>query len=303
MGQARSVLESALNSRPTNPVNADLPGQSAQVWMSSDNFDLTPMPKSGATVAVDDGRRALLMVCAATGIYEHYFGDPSTGNLATAKAMEQPMLLMFQERQELWKDVFTTIIDYVLDRVSLAPGGVIGGTITTNDYGEVKVDNGELDRSFEVSFPPILQEDINERVDAIIKSTTMNGQEEAGTIDFKTATTMLLKALGEDTDIVDTLFPNEPKSWEEVEEEKREQALAIAAGAQTPEGQQAAQAAKADSAAQQAQRRADDSTSGSPEGRAQAATGETEEAYMEMLDRMVAELQEKGVDAFGGYDD
>lgn len=303
MGQARSVLENALNSRPTNPVNADLPGQSAQVWMSSDNFDLTPMPKSGATVAVDDGRRALLMVCAATGIYEHYFGDPSTGNLATAKAMEQPMLLMFQERQELWKDIFTTIIDYVLDRVSLAPGGAIGGTVTVNDYGEVKVDNGELDRSFEVTFPPILQEDVNERVDAIIKSATMNGQEEAGTIDFKTATTMLLKALGEDTDIIDTLFPNEPKSWEEVEEEKREQALAIAAGAQTPEGQQAAQAAKADSAAQQAQQRADGSTSGSPESRAQAATGETEEAYMEMLDRMVAELQEKGVDAFGGYDD
>ena len=109
MAQAKQVLEGAINGG-SNLMNSDLPGQAAQVWMSSDNFDLAPMPKSGATVAVDDGRRALLMVCAATGIYEHYFGDPSTGNLATAKAMEQPMLLMFQERQELWTDVFNTIL-------------------------------------------------------------------------------------------------------------------------------------------------------------------------------------------------
>lgn len=292
MGQAKQVLEGAINGG-SNPMNSDLPGQAAQVWMSSDNFDLAPMPKSGATVAVDDGRRALLMVCAATGIYEHYFGDPSTGNLATAKAMEQPMLLMFQERQELWTDVFNTILGYVINQSALKPGGKLRGVMSFNDYGESYVDMGDTDRSVDVKFPPILQEDVNERIDAIVKSVTLSGQTPANTIDLKTATTQMLTALGEDTDIVDKLFPDDPKSWDEVEEEKQQKALEIAMGQQSAADQQAAQAAKASRAIDDAEDDAKAKKDGkTPEER---AAGETEESYIDMLDRMVSELRERGI--------
>lgn len=298
MNAALNTLRGAVSGTPGAAVDGDLPGQSAQVWMSTDNFDLAPMPKSGATVAVDDGRRALLMVCAATGIFEHYFGDPSTGNLATATAMEQPMRLMFQERQQLWIDTLTTILNYVIDRSALSTAGSLNGNLVYNDYGEAHVDTGSTDRSFEVTFPPILQEDVNQRVDAILKAVTLSGQDEAGTIDLKTATTMLLTALGEDTDIVETLFPDDPKPWSEVEAEKQAQALAIAQGQQSARDQQAAQGAAAQARADQGDAQRDASTSGDPEDRAAAATGETEESYMRMLDRMVRELQEKGTDAF-----
>lgn len=292
MAQAKQVLEGAINGG-SNPMNSDLPGQAAQVWMSSDNFDLAPMPKSGATVAVDDGRRALLMVCAATGIYEHYFGDPSTGNLATAKAMEQPMLLMFQERQELWTDVFNTILGYVINQSALKPGGKLRGVMSFNDYGESYVDMGDTDRSVDVKFPPILQEDVNERIDAIVKSVTLSGQTPANTIDLKTATTQMLTALGEDTDIVDKLFPDDPKSWDEVEDEKQQKALEIAMGQQSAADQQAAQAAKAANAIDDAEEDAKAKKDGkTPEER---AAGETEESYISMLDRMVAELRERGI--------
>ena len=292
MAQAKQVLEGAI-SGASNPMNSDLPGQAAQVWMSSDNFDLAPMPKSGATVAVDDGRRALLMVCAATGIYEHYFGDPSTGNLATAKAMEQPMLLMFQERQELWTDVFNTILGYVINQSALKPGGKLRGVMSFNDYGESYVDMGDTDRSVDVKFPPILQEDVNERIDAIVKSVTLSGQTPANTIDLKTATTQMLTALGEDTDIVDKLFPEDPKSWDEVEDEKQQKALEIAMGQQSAADQQVAQAAKASKAIDDAEDDAKAKKDGkTPEER---ATGETEESYIDMLDRMVAELRERGI--------
>lgn len=292
MAQAKQVLEGAINGG-SNPMNSDLPGQAAQVWMSSDNFDLAPMPKSGATVAVDDGRRALLMVCAATGIYEHYFGDPSTGNLATAKAMEQPMLLMFQERQELWTDVFNTILGYVINQSALKPGGKLRGVMSFNDYGESYVDMGEIDRSVDVKFPPILQEDVNERIDAIVKSVTLSGQTPANTIDLKTATTQMLTALGEDTDIVDKLFPDDPKSWDEVEEEKQQKALEIAMGQQSAADQQAAQAAKAANAIEDAEDDAKAKKDGkTPEER---AAGETEESYIDMLDKMVSELRERGI--------
>lgn len=292
MAQAKQVLEGAINGG-SNPMNSDLPGQAAQVWMSSDNFDLAPMPKSGATVAVDDGRRALLMVCAATGIYEHYFGDPSTGNLATAKAMEQPMLLMFQERQELWTDVFNTILGYVINQSALKPGGKLRGVMSFNDYGESYVDMGDTDRSVDVKFPPILQEDVNERIDAIVKSVTLSGQTPANTIDLKTATTQMLTALGEDTDIVDKLFPEDPKSWDEVEEEKQQKALEIAMGQQSAADQQAAQAAKAANAIDDAEEDAKAKKDGkTPEER---AAGETEESYISMLDKMVSELRERGI--------
>lgn len=292
MAQAKQVLEGAINSG-SNPMNSDLPGQAAQVWMSSDNFDLAPMPKSGATVAVDDGRRALLMVCAATGIYEHYFGDPSTGNLATAKAMEQPMLLMFQERQELWTDVFNTILGYVINQSALKPGGKLRGVMSFNDYGESYVDMGDTDRSVDVKFPPILQEDVNERIDAIVKSVTLSGQTPANTIDLKTATTQMLTALGEDTDIVNKLFPDDPKSWDEVEEEKQQKALEIAMGQQSAADQQAAQAAKAANAIDDAEEDAKAKKDGkTPEER---AAGETEESYIDMLDKMVSELRERGI--------
>lgn len=292
MAQAKQVLEGAINGG-SNPMNSDLPGQAAQVWMSSDNFDLAPMPKNGATVAVDDGRRALLMVCAATGIYEHYFGDPSTGNLATAKAMEQPMLLMFQERQELWTDVFNTILGYVINQSALKPGGKLRGVMSFNDYGESYVDMGDTDRSVDVKFPPILQEDVNERIDAIVKSVTLSGQTPANTIDLKTATTQMLTALGEDTDIVDKLFPDDPKSWDEVEEEKQQKALEIAMGQQSAADQQAAQAAKASNAIDDAEEDAKAKKDGkTPEER---AAGETEESYLSMLDKMVSELRERGV--------
>ena len=292
MAQAKQVLEGAINGS-SNPMNSDLPGQAAQVWMSSDNFDLAPMPKSGATVAVDDGRRALLMVCAATGIYEHYFGDPSTGNLATAKAMEQPMLLMFQERQELWTDVFNTILGYVINQSALKPGGKLRGVMSFNDYGESYVDMGDTDRSVDVKFPPILQEDVNERIDAIVKSVTLSGQTPANTIDLKTATTQMLTALGEDTDIVDKLFPDDPKSWDEVEEEKQQKALEIAMGQQSAADQQAAQAAKAANAIDDAE----DDAKAKKDGKTaeERAAGETEESYISMLDKMVSELRERGI--------
>lgn len=292
MAQAKQVLEGAINGG-SNPMNSDLPGQAAQVWMSSDNFDLAPMPKSGATVAVDDGRRALLMVCAATGIYEHYFGDPSTGNLATAKAMEQPMLLMFQERQELWTDVFNTILGYVINQSALKPGGKLRGVMSFNDYGESYVDMGDTDRSVDVKFPPILQEDVNERIDAIVKSVTLSGQTPANTIDLKTATTQMLTALGEDTDIVDKLFPEDPKSWDEVEEEKQRKALEIAMGQQSAADQQAAQAAKASQAIDDAE----DDAKAKKDGKTaeERAAGETEESYISMLDKMVSELRERGI--------
>lgn len=94
-----------------NPANA--PG--GQFWRN-EGIDIEQMPRgTGANDAAADANQLKLMVSAGTGIFLHYFGDPSTGNLATATAMELPMLKMFGAYQQLWKDAWRDIFSIVIE--------------------------------------------------------------------------------------------------------------------------------------------------------------------------------------------
>lgn len=84
-------------------------------FVQNQGLDLQPMPRAtGGGDAKLDGDQLKLMVCAATNVHMHYFGDPSTGNLATAEAMELPMLKSFTRYQESWKDAWRDIFSIVL---------------------------------------------------------------------------------------------------------------------------------------------------------------------------------------------
>ena len=84
--------------------------------------DTTPIKTdSGAKNAYDDGRMLKLQVFAAVGISEQYFGDISTGNLATAKTVELPMLKMFQSFQQVWEDLYRAILAVVQTHAKVRP--------------------------------------------------------------------------------------------------------------------------------------------------------------------------------------
>lgn len=100
-------------------------------------------PKIGADDAKEDGRALKLMVAAGSGIFEHYFGDPSTGNLATTRSMELPMVKKFENRQRLFEGVFRKLFGIVID--SAIDAGVIPS---------------DIDKSIEVNFPPIVPDDV-----------------------------------------------------------------------------------------------------------------------------------------------
>jgi len=70
---------------------------------------------SGAKGAYEDGRQLKLQISAAVGIPEQYFGDISSGNLATAKTVELPMMKMFQSHQQVWLDTYRDINKVVLE--------------------------------------------------------------------------------------------------------------------------------------------------------------------------------------------
>ena len=114
----------------------------------NEGVKMTPIKvDSGARNAYDDARMLRLQVSSATGIPGQYFGDISSGNLATAKTVELPMLKMFQSMQQVWEDFYRSIDEAVLLHNKIAP------------------DKWYVD----INWPPIAPKDIASMADALSK--------------------------------------------------------------------------------------------------------------------------------------
>ena len=135
-------------------------------------------------------RRTLLMTIAAFGMMEHYFGDPSTGNLATTTAMELPMLKKFLSRQKTWEGIYLDVINFVLDQRLLAV------SYKFFDYNEMmnritpKPKNDYEDRFIDIDFPPIIEKDIKMLAEAL------GGAKRDQLVPIETAQRMFLQGLG-----------------------------------------------------------------------------------------------------------
>ena len=125
-------------------------------------------PSIGADDAKEDGRAIKLMIAAGSGIFEHYFGDPSTGNLATARSMELPMVKKFEDRQRLFEGFFKKVFQRVIE------AGIQAGVVAA-----------DVDRTVEVNFPPIVPEDV-----ALLTRTLIN-QVDAGLLSKESARRMI----------------------------------------------------------------------------------------------------------------
>lgn len=204
-----------VSSSETNP-----PPNVGSLAVMAEGTDLSPIRTAGATTKAEDGRRMLLMVAAATGLPESFFGDVSVGNLATAKSLDRPTELKFRDRQELWKDILHDMLQYVVDRRAVAllyPG--LRGTRIPNPEGDERVviletdpDTGEpIDRHIDIDFPSVLEHDKAEEVKGIVSAATLDGKTLAGTMDLKLTSRLLLTALGQDDvdDLLDAIFPED----------------------------------------------------------------------------------------------
>ena len=106
---------------------------------------------TGASNAWQDGRMIKLQICSSVGIPEQYFGDISTGSLATAQTVELPMLKMFSSYQQVWAGAYQDINEVVLE------------------YNGVPPDAWYVD----MDFPPIAPEDALAAADALSKVVTV----------------------------------------------------------------------------------------------------------------------------------
>ena len=87
----------------------------------------------GGQAALADERILRMMSGSAMGgIPNHYFGDEANANLATATAMELPLLKTYEDWQAFWADVWRDIIEFLLNTAHEA--GRIGERDDSNRY-------------------------------------------------------------------------------------------------------------------------------------------------------------------------
>jgi hypothetical protein len=127
--------------------------------------------KIGADDASEDGRAIKLMICAGSGIFEHYFGDAKTANLASAKAMELPMLKMFEWRQKLFElAVFMPIFRRII-RAAVDAGVLKEKVKVTRQEGgktnEIEINTDQV--NIDIDFPPLVLKEIKDLTDSLVK--------------------------------------------------------------------------------------------------------------------------------------
>ena len=175
-------IKDKLNMKLTGEVDSSVyPPTAGSVNISPE--DMRPIKTAGAQVSMKDGQQMIHMVSAATGIFYHYLaGDPSTGNLATAKAMERPMEIMFRDRQELWKSIYRQILYLVIKESVRAPEGKLHslGSIKKDDSGQEYIEmyddkknknkdlqNKPISLNIDIDFPELLEKDVKDLMESI----------------------------------------------------------------------------------------------------------------------------------------
>lgn len=177
---------------PSAPRDMNPSPAAGAVFTGAEGTDLKALPKTDAVIASEDGIWLAKMVAAAVGIpYTILMGDPDVGNLATAKTLDRPTELGMIGRQRVWAEILRDLCSFAIDWAIRAPGGKLAGRSETGPDGRPRlvVDpvtksgakgidgapdqpdeevSGADRRTIDVTFPAILEDDILERIKAIV---------------------------------------------------------------------------------------------------------------------------------------
>ena len=183
----RAKLQSGLSSN--RMIDNNPPAAAGSTWLENQSANLERMPLStGAGDAKTDGDQLLLMASLGGGMFPHWMGAGDAYRLATATAMEAPLMRQFSRYQQFWSAQFRKIATIVL---------WAGETFGAQNFG------GEY--AVEVSTDKLLEVDLAAISSAISQmfSTALNPYLESGLMPEQTARAILaytwrlaLQALG-----------------------------------------------------------------------------------------------------------
>jgi hypothetical protein len=209
---ARTKLNSTLGVDGASLENNPSPVAGAFA-IESGNTQLDPIKTSGSTTPASDGKELRLMAGIAMGLPDHIAsGDTAQGTLATAKSLDRPTEFQFTDRQELWIGILKTLLEFAIYNAVAAPLGALRGlgSLEQNEYNETVVSfPEELDPTIQVDFPPILEQDTLQSMQALIAGVTLDGKAPSIITDPKWIAREVLIRLGiDDADrLVDQWYP------------------------------------------------------------------------------------------------
>lgn len=127
----QSSLVSNVQRYETNP-----PSSSASTIVENEGTEMSWVKTdTGGQQALSDERILRMMAGSGMGgVPNHYFGDEANANLATATAMELPLLKTYEDWQKLWGDTITDLIQFLLSVAHEA--GRIGERDDSRRYAE-----------------------------------------------------------------------------------------------------------------------------------------------------------------------
>jgi hypothetical protein len=198
-GRNAATLRAALNRGGTDPVTGNPISQAGQAAVMDPATELEAVNKTGATFDADSGKPLASMVSAALDVpVTMLLGDPGvTGAQAVAVTLDRPFQLAMRGRQELWKAWIGQLVDHVIDSAVVAPRGPLRGSFVQDGNRRIVTLAGDTERTVEVTFPPLDQQDPIDRVAAIVSA------ESTGKLPPRVVVQLLLQALGvEDVDEV-----------------------------------------------------------------------------------------------------
>lgn len=227
--QFHKLLNSTLGMGGT-AIESNPPPVTASTFVTGPGNKMEPMKTGGMTTSPEQGRRILLMVAAHFGLPETFFGDASTGSLATAVSLDRPTELKFLERQERWRYVLQVLIKYEIEGAMTASGGklresrgrrVVFAKPARSEAAAVIQEAAKpansSDITVTVKFPSVLEHDIPQMISAIIQGATLGGFQLGGTMDMRTVATMIMAELGveDPVAVVDAMYDTDydPKNY------------------------------------------------------------------------------------------
>ena len=112
---AAAQIPGQLTGLGTNPMLPATHTPRAGWSVTGDNVDDKWLQTdTGAANAIEDARMLLMFFGAGVGIPVHWLGDGGDANLATASAMNDPVIRVFQHYQQFWRGVFRTLFQFVI---------------------------------------------------------------------------------------------------------------------------------------------------------------------------------------------
>ena len=188
----QALLSTTFANNDGTQIESNPPPVTGSAHIGGPGTKIEPFKTAGVQNSPEQARRLLLMGAAASGMPETFFGDASTGSLATAVSLDRPTELKFTEIQRRWMYDLDCMLRYVLMVSKTSPTGKMREARRGNPAPQLA--------SISIKFPNVVEHDIANMVQAICWIATCGGRTgiSAGIVDRRTVADLLLAEIGYD---------------------------------------------------------------------------------------------------------